>query len=121
MYRLLVTTLGSIIFLFFAYGSGDSSKQSTLSVGESGVVDNGTNETIAAVSKEAYNKMLDAAIAKDDIGIGQMALAGLIVLLPRGTKVKVIDTTFGTRQVRVQEGEYYGKAFWVAMEHVKRG
>lgn len=126
-WRILATVVGFAFFLFLAVGSGGSSgsskggsSKSSVSTGEDGILNNGSAEVIAAISESAYDEMIKAAAASDNIGIANMALAGLVVLIPSGTKVKVIDRTFGTRRVRILEGDYYGNAYWVAMEHVKK-
>lgn len=71
---------------------------------------------LAAVDRTSYNAMSKALVARDDIGLGKLAAAGLVVAIPRNTQVKVIDSEFGIRQVRVLTGELYGRTFWVLKE-----
>lgn len=91
----------------------------TVKVGDIGYLNNGAKVVLGAVSEEAFDALIKAANAGDTEGYYLMVLQGRVLVIDAGTKVRVLDSSWGAKQVRILEGEYYGVAVWVAMEHVK--
>ncbi len=93
---------------------------SAQSIGEIGYLDNGTDFVICAISEKAFNECIKYVNASDKEGIALMMMKGAIMALPQYTKVRVIDQSWGLKQVRILEGDYYASAFWTNKEHVKK-
>ncbi len=69
---------------------------------------------IVAVSKTALARLKTLADADDREGTYAMLLAGTIYTVPCGTSCRVIQTTWGgTCEVRILDGEHYGRSGWV--------
>lgn len=81
------------------------------------IVDSGT--VLVAADEAAYKRFLTLAVADDTLGIADMVMQGQAFLVPNGTKVKVIDSGFARREVRILEGEHFGRSGWVAYEFLR--
>ena len=66
----------------------------------------------------AERDKLDAA--NDDVGLSLLIASQKLLMVPCGTQVRILDLLqSGTRcQVRILEGEHYGKTALVALEHL---
>lgn len=91
--------------------------------GEEGILNNNTNpsdcsgKATVAFTQEAFETLTKAATAKDDYGYAEVLVRGQATLVPNCTKIKVIDSTFATRQVRlIDSPEISG---WVPYEWAK--
>ena len=68
---------------------------------------------------ESYEDLEKARIAKDDIGLAELAESGRAILLPQGTHGLVIETRLKAasytlyRRLRIFNEPYTGKALWV--------
>ena len=96
-------------------------KQERVGVGDEGYVksSSGTaNKTLIATSEANFDALVKASVANDTIGIAQLVLEGRLFAVEDGTKVLVIDSTVGARQVRILEGELFGETGWLPMEFV---
>lgn len=82
-------------------------------MGDDVVLSVSSGDVVVCVSKEAYDKFVKLAVAKDYLGMGQMEVAGLLFRVPSGTKAKIIDSGFEKRQVRIMEGASFGRAGWI--------
>lgn len=72
-----------------------------------------------AISEQAYKDFHKAIAAKDDIGIREMQVVGLLFGVESGTRVLVIDSDGGffedlRYRVRILEGRQITRAGWVA-------
>lgn len=76
------------------------------------------NDVAVAISKEAQNRLTDASVAKDEYGFRQVFLEGDAFIVQTNTKVRVLDSTWTLKQVRILEGEYINKAVWLPYEWV---
>lgn len=74
---------------------------------------------VVASTKDGLDEFHKAVVAKDEYGINEMILGGSMLPVPSGTRVRVIDITMLTSQVRVLEGKYMGEAGWVDSSFVK--
>lgn len=94
----------------------------TLSRGEEGYIKgtSGTPNEILTNTKADYDVFIDILLSKDTIGLGQFLQDGRGFGVANGTKVLVIGTGVGVRQVRVLEGEHLGESGWLAMEYVSK-
>src|SRR5680860_355382 len=72
-----------------------------------------------AVSKSALSEHAKLSMADDLYGLRQLVDSGLVVMVDRGTSVRVIDIGFGVKRVRVLEGLYAGFAGWTSSGWVK--
>jgi hypothetical protein len=68
------------------------------------------------VWQEAYTKAL---AAKDKIGIEELIRQERIFPVANGTRLLVLEQYRDMTKVRVMEGPQFGKAGWVAFEHVR--
>lgn len=71
-----------------------------------------------AISEQAYKNFHKAIAAKDDIGIREMQIVGLLFGVESGTRVLVIDSAGGffedlRYRVRILEGKQITQAGWV--------
>jgi len=95
-----------------------------LSIGDEGIVNNNGDrnncdgKVILGISKEAENQIIKASVANDEIGLANILMNGGIFFVPNCTKVKVIDINMFIRQVRILEGEQFGKSGWLPYEFV---
>ncbi len=71
------------------------------------------------IDEQALDEWTNACVAKDYIGMAQLEASGRVFTVPNGTKVLVIDSRFATRQVRVLEGDAFGKSGWLPYEWLK--
>ena len=72
-----------------------------------------------ALNKEALDLWTEACVAKDYIGMAQLESVGKVFPVPNGTRVLVINSAFAVRQVRVLEGNAYGRSGWLPYEWLK--
>lgn len=73
-----------------------------------------------AASSKALDRYIELELADDDVGKSAMRLAGLVWLVPSGTKCKVIKSGFLKYEVRLTEGQYNGQSCFVVREFVNR-
>jgi hypothetical protein len=71
-----------------------------------------------AVDDAAWDSMMEAITAKDEIGFNQLILRGRIFAVASGTPVLVLDVGFTSYKVRVTEGPQAGRAGWVIREYL---
>lgn len=93
----------------------------TVKVGENGHLSiSGDGPVLVAINKEYYDEMFRLITVNDTLGLAKMTLDGKILLVDNGTAVKVIDSSFASRVVRINEGKYIGESGWVPKEMVIR-
>jgi len=68
---------------------------------------------VVAVDEAAYKRFATLAYANDTLGIADLVLQGQAFTVSSGTRVKVIDRGFERREVRIIEGESFGRSGWV--------
>ena len=96
-----------------------SSSEGSVSVGEVGQLRRGSSRSIlVAVDETALARLTQLAVAGDERGMAMLALQGRAFLVPQGTHVRVIDSGFGKREVRIEEGPMAGRSGWVDTEFV---
>ena len=102
-------------------GNGSSSDYVSPSRGENGILYlEGGKNVFVAVDKTSFDDYLNAALIEDNYGINELVMQGRLFYVPNGTRVKVIDSTFTTRKVRILEGEWEGASGWVPVEWVRK-
>lgn len=80
-----------------------------------------SNEPVAvSVDRAAYDALFKALAAKDDIGFAQLVQSGQVLMIPSGTRVKLIDAGVMSHTVRILEGDHFGESGWVPVEFVKK-
>lgn len=125
---LLVIIICFIIFMvvLFSNGGGTSVNNQTnpviekAGIGDKGLLMSNNEEMAIAITKEYFNELIKYSVAKDTMGIAEMALEGKIFFVKNNTKALVIDRDFAARQVRILEGEMFGKTGWVPYEFIQK-
>ncbi|TSC83227.1 MAG: hypothetical protein G01um101419_137 [Parcubacteria group bacterium Gr01-1014_19] len=123
-----------LMILVIVIGSISSSPQqsvktqSVVSIGGEGVLrssDDPSGTVFLATTPEALNQLTKTIIAKDAVGLLQLAIEGKAFGVTNGTRIKVIDSGVGTRGVRIVQGvnpvdqDKIGRSGWVPYEWVK--
>lgn len=93
-------------------------RKSGLNIGAVGIlrVDQKGSKVPVATSQEALDRLTKLSVANDSMGMAQMALAGQVLLVPDGTRAKLIDPGFLSHEVRVLEGDFAGRSGFIAAE-----
>lgn len=119
MKKLLLLTL--VIFLFFLPACGTTTNQSKhLDVGSEAIVQSGDFDDIyLAIDKDAFDKWVNAVNANDKMGVSDLLYSGELFSVPSGTKVLILDISWGAHKVRILEGDKYGKTGWLPSEYLK--
>ncbi len=95
------------------------SPSSSRSVGSDVVLRVSSGDVVVCTSEDAYDEFLKLAIAEDYLGMAQMEASGRLFRVPSGTKAHVIDTGFEKREVRIMDGEHFGRSGWVTSSLVR--
>ena len=97
-----------------------ASSEGTVRIGGTGVLRiPGQDNVLVAVSNAAHDRMIELAVAGDDVGTAQLVLAGQAYVVPAGTSVRVIDRSgFGVREVRIMSGEHFGANGFVSEDFI---
>jgi len=98
---------------------GVTTSTSSVSIGQEGVLDSGSELTPVAIDKTAFDEWTKARVAKDEQGMLQLILQGRIVSVEKNTRIKVIDQAMFIRKVRILDGKHQDMAGWVAYEYIK--
>lgn len=111
-----------MLFAWIGYRGGCGSTTSTsssVSIGQEGFLDSGTELVPVAIDQIAFDEWTKARVAKDEQGMLQLILQGRIVSVEKNTKIKIIDQGMFIRKVRILDGKHQGVAGWVAYEYIK--
>ena len=84
--------------------SGATRSSSYIGIGETGRLPTG-GPVLIATSKEALDDIVRAVTAKDNHGIAEVIMAGRAFAVDPGTSVRVIDSSFLKKRVRVLSGQ----------------
>jgi predicted nucleic acid-binding Zn ribbon protein len=94
-------------------------------VGDEGILNSNDNisdcsgEIIIGVNEEAQKAITEASVAEDGYGLMELVAAGKAFTVLNCTKVKILDTGFAIRKIRVLEGGQKNRSGWVPYEFVK--
>jgi hypothetical protein len=118
----LIIILGLTVFLLMhlvdSLSAAPSSAQHVLP-GDQGMLETkGASSTTVGISKAAYDQFFKAVSANDAVGYYQLQQNGQIFSIDNGTKVLVIDSSWGYDQVRFLDGKYVGQTGWAEYEMV---
>ena len=82
--------------------------------------DNAQNYVLAAADEGSLKEQARLETANDDIGFSLLIAQQKVLLLPRGLKVRVIEAPEQrpTLEVRILEGEHYGRTALIALKHL---
>lgn len=129
LFALLVVAAGMALFNLVTDPNRTAAPVSTSSgrsatartaVGEVGILDHGASgEVVVAVDKEALSEFTKLAGANDTRGISLLVLRGSLFLVPRGTRVRVLETGMIRKRVRVIGGSQADRDGWVPTEWVR--
>jgi len=114
----------SVIGVFFIYVMMTADYSSTKSnqykrTGEEGFLSASSANVVVPVTQQDLDRAIELGVANDDLGIAQMVATGHAFIVPQNTRVKVIQTTMTTTEVRILSGDFTGKSGWVPKEFVK--
>lgn len=99
--------------------STPSAVSSSVNQGQNGYLHISDGQSISVVrTKQGLDDYTKAAVNNDTLGMAQMIYDGEGFLAPDDTKVLVIDSGLGTREVRILDGKFIGQSGWVPMEFV---
>lgn len=122
---ILLIAVPTIINIGSGSSSSSSSSASTsqpsdrVSQGQNGYVRISGSDSVAVLrTKELMDEYVKAAVNKDTYGMAQLLLGGGGFFVSNDTKVLVIDSSIGARQIRILEGKFVGQSGWVPMEFV---
>lgn len=99
----------------------------SLSIGNEGLLkvsDDPNQVVFLATDPDASDELLKVILAKDEYDLLELGLQGRVFGVTNGTKVKIIDTAFAKRKVRIIQGikpvdaDKVGRSGWVPMEFV---
>lgn len=102
--------------------SGNSGSSNVVAVGEEAWISVGSKSTPIATTKDYYDEIQKALLAKDWGVLRQMIIQERAFVVDEGTRVLVIDKSWDWTmvQVKVLEGSQAGKVGWVANEYVTK-
>jgi hypothetical protein len=111
------------LFAFSLVGCGsDSSAQSKspqsnyASMGENGVAR--TEGAIMTFTKSDFDEMMNYISAGNKDALHEMEDQGKLVVLPKDTKVTVVNQDWGMDLIEVKSGQYQGKRGYVTTESI---
>jgi hypothetical protein len=117
-----------VLFISLTSSPLTSQQQITeLKIGDEGFlkVGNDPNQVVfLATDLDTFDKLLKVIQAKDEYALLNFALQGKVFGVTNGTKVKIIDKSFGKRKVRIIQGvkpvdeDKVGLSGWVPVEWV---
>jgi len=102
-------------------GKGDEPKSrpaDSLKAGNDCQLNGGGFPVLLSVSEEVDDRLTKLSNAKDEVGIKKMVLSGLAFVVPSGTKARIISKGFMTSEVRIMEGERFGKSGFLPSEYL---
>lgn len=79
----------------------------------------GVGSLSVATDPDAYDLFLDAVIAKDDIGVLELVVAGKLLTVDEGVPIRVIDRALLRTKVRLEGGTFIGRSGWVPTDWVQ--
>jgi hypothetical protein len=113
-----------LILVFFIYAmlntdSKSSGSQQYKHVGDEGYLHSSSTNVIVPITQTDLDRAIQLGVANDDIGIAEMVARGRALIVDQNTKVKVIQTTTATAEVRILTGSFTGRSGWVPKEFIK--
>jgi zinc-ribbon domain len=106
------------VWVIFQMAGGFGDPPARPFTGQDGKLQNGKKAIPVAVDQDSSDQLIKAQAINDQHAVVQLLLAGKVLSVNDGTKVKVIDSTFTLRQVRILEGSHEGRSGWVPLEFV---
>lgn len=115
----MVIVITISILLLSSWISNSDYESPYVNVGEEGVLYSDELEYIGlAVTKADFDELIDSSVANDKIGYAEVYERGDAYFVDVGTRVLVIDSSIGAKEVRILEGDLYGETGWVVQEYV---
>jgi hypothetical protein len=113
-----------LILVFFIYAMlntdfKSSGSQQYKHVGDEGYLHSSSTNVIVPITQTDLDRAIQLGVANDDIGIAEMVARGRALIVDQNTKVKVIQTTTATAEVRILTGSFTGRSGWVPKEFIK--
>lgn len=115
-----------VVVIFASMGGSDTpatdtSADNVISLGDEGYLRVSSGDIVTVLkTKEAQEQFMKSAIANDTYGMAKLVAEGQGFNVPVGTKVKVIDSEFGIRKVRILDGEHAMEDGWVPKEFIRK-
>lgn len=118
-----------ILVIALVSGGGDSTDQTTqqeakqttasLKTGEEGYLRiEGQQQVLVATSKANFEKLIKLSVANDNLGLAKMTVDGEAYFVDSNTKVLVISSSVGSREIRILEGSQFSNSGWVPAEFI---
>jgi protein involved in sex pheromone biosynthesis len=115
--RLLLLVVISAVMFVSGCGGSSNGAEGSVTVGDILTV---TGDVIpAATSQDNYTEMMKFVTADDRVGFQEMHSRGQLILLEKGTKVRLLQATFRGYEVRVQDGDHENRVVWVSRELIE--
>ena len=96
-------------------------KPQTAHIGDEAYLRTSTSTTgtvLVATTRENLKQIVKSSIAGDTVGLMNTVRYNQAFLVNEGTKVKIIDSEVGVRQIRILEGDKIDQSAWVPMEFI---
>jgi hypothetical protein len=91
----------------------------TVSIGEIGFLRYGDVKVLfCGASSDDLDEISKLVIAKDEEGLKQMLLDGRLIAVDGGTKARLVDVSWISVRVRLEQGNAAGQSVWVPMEYL---
>lgn len=94
-------------------------KNTPVMKGDIAILESDVGELFVATSEEAFDRLNDLSVARDEVGIRQLIAAGHVIIVPSGTKARMLNPGFATDELRIIDGPHAGVAIFVSTEFVK--
>lgn len=89
---------------------------SSASVGYEGTT---SADSFVCRTRADFDRVTQLSVANDVEGIQQMIARGQVMVVPPGTRVRVLATSFTAREVRILQGDDSGSSGWVIREAIR--
>lgn len=119
---LFTIILAMIAVVLCVSSDGKTTTESYPSVGSEAILSvEGSGPITVAIDEEAVEEIINALIAKDNIGLMNLVLAGKVFYVQNSTKVLILDVNYSRAivKIRILEGDNWGMAGWVPYEFVR--
>lgn len=107
-----------ILFIFIIVSTNKKSPSASSKIGDKAYLYHESGSVIVSLNKESRKEFVDAAYAKDTLGVGALFVAGKIFDIKNNTQILIIDTDLYNAKVRILDGEQIGLSGWVPYEHL---
>lgn len=76
-------------------------------------------DIVIGLEENDWEECVTLLQAKDFNGIALMVLSGRAIMVSSGTRVKIIDSSWGKRRIRILEGPFQNQFAWTSEAFIK--